>query len=183
MHEIIRLARLYTSLDDLEHYSDDPPGAAAAKGTEDAGATARRTRDSRAIRWTSSSPGGRDHHRRSPPTLRRLGMEFSAAVVESGRLRGKRRATNPRAGFPMRPTTEAPPPEAGTESVGLPGSPGVAEGEVFVVSGPRDFAGLPPRSGAGRPHHQSDLDPAVLHRPRGDHRKRWPALPRCSHRP
>ena len=32
----------------------------------------------------------------------------------------------------------------GTELSGIPGSPGIAEGQVFIVSGPQDFANFPP---------------------------------------
>lgn len=141
MHEIIRLARVYTSLDDLEHYQT--------------------TRLAKPMRRVLRALGRRLVERgvlREPMDLFFAREEdLDAAIAEDSEKRWRQLSEevsaekasweHARAQAPSWKLDETDPaPESpGQNSAmgGLPGSPGVVEGEVFTVSGPADFARFP----------------------------------------
>ncbi|MGC4016958.1 MAG: PEP-utilizing enzyme [Luteolibacter sp.] len=133
--EILRLARLYTQIDDLEHYQT--------------------TRLNLPLRRAIAHLGGRLHQRGlidQPMDL------FFAQIAEITALLThndegitsiiRSRKQSYEAARHREPTwvlgEEALPIEEGTEVLhGLPGSPGTAEGVIHHVRGPEDFAGFP----------------------------------------
>ncbi|MDA0765831.1 MAG: PEP-utilizing enzyme [Verrucomicrobia bacterium] len=142
IHEIIRLARIYTSLDDLEHYQTTRLAVPMRKGLRMLGQRlvergiladpmdiffAREVELDAAIAADDVS------------TWRAL----SGAVAREKASWEEARRRTP--GWePDAADGAVPAPVAGTELSGLPGSAGVVEGEVYIVSGPQDFAGFPP---------------------------------------
>jgi pyruvate,water dikinase len=141
MHEIIRLARVYTSLDDLEHYQTTRLAMPLRKGL--------RTLGQRLVeRGILAEPMDIFFAREA---------EIEAAIAADSPAKWQAFAANvarekqsweaararPPGWVPDGPELEHAPLEAGMEMAGLPGSPGVAEGEVYIVSGPQDFAGFP----------------------------------------
>lgn len=144
MHEIIRLARIYTSLDDLEHYQTTRLAMPLRKGLRTLGQRlvdrgilmepmdiffAREAEIDAAI--AADSP---------------MKWQAFASAVAREKQSWEVARSRPPGWVPDAAQAASAPPEAGTEMTGLPGSPGVAEGEVYIVSGPQDFAGFP-RSG------------------------------------
>jgi rifampicin phosphotransferase len=141
IHEIIRLARSYTSLDDLEHYQTTRLAVPMRKGLKMLGQRlvergiliepmdiffARKEEIEAAIAAESPSKW----------------KTFSSTIldVKASWLEAKQGAPS---WVPDAPEIEPSLLEAGTEMSGLPGSPGVAEGEVYLVTGPEDFAKFP----------------------------------------
>ncbi len=141
MHEIIRLARLYTGLDDLEHYQTTRLALPFRKGLlmlgqrlVERGVLA----DPSDIFFAREIEITEAIERENP----RHWLEFAAAV--SGRKESWELATRQSPTWvPDAPATELSALVAGAEMSGLPGSPGIVEGEVFVVNGPQDFAAFP----------------------------------------
>ncbi len=141
MHEILRLARIYTSLDDLEHYQTTRLAMPLRKGLRTLGQRlvdrgilaepmdiffAREAEIDAAI--AADSPA--------------KWQAFAVNVAREKKSWEAARARHP-GWVPDGEEAASAPLEAGTEMAGLPGSPGVAEGEVYIVSGPQDFAGFP----------------------------------------
>ncbi|NNM29027.1 MAG: phosphoenolpyruvate synthase [Akkermansiaceae bacterium] len=141
MHELIRLARVYTSLDDLEHYQTTRLTVPLRKGLKalgqrlvDRGILAEpldvffaRMDDITAAVTADTADGW---------------AEFSALVAREKKSWEEARNESP-GWVPDAPAAKGEAPEAGTDFTGLPGSPGVTEGTVFIVSGPHDFAECP----------------------------------------
>lgn len=137
-YEILRLARVYTSLDDLEHYQTTRLTPALRRGLRELG---RRL----VARGILADP--------MDVFFARLG-ELDAAVAADddarwGTLAAAVRTEKAayladRARTPEWVLGEAVRvPESGDYLSGLPGSPGTAEGPVFRVLGPDDFARFP----------------------------------------
>lgn len=141
MHEILRLARVYTSLDDLEHYQTTRLAIPLRRGLRALGGRlvamgvladpmdlffARERELAEAIK--ADEPG----------VWQRLAE--AAAVAKASWLEAAGRAPG---WVPEEVPAGFAPADPGARLTGLPGSPGLAEGEVFVVSGPQDFAAFP----------------------------------------
>jgi pyruvate,water dikinase len=141
MHEVIRLVRLYTGLDDLEHYQTTRLALPFRKGLLMLG---RRLTERGILAEAGDIFFAREKEithaieRESP----RQWLDFASAVAERKESWEQARRQSP-AWTPDEPFIEAATPEAGAMMAGLPGSPGVVEGEVFVVTGPQDFAAFP----------------------------------------
>ena len=141
MHEVIRLARLYTGLDDLEHYQTTRLAVPLRKGLQMLG---RRLVE----RGILSEPMDIFFAREADITAAIAAddplrwAEFSTATAAAKTSCQQARQRTP-GWFPDAPAAEAQVPKPGTEISGLPGSPGVVEGQVFVVTGPQDFAAFP----------------------------------------
>ena len=142
VHEVIRLARLYTSLDDLEHYQTTRLGVPLRKGLRALG-------QKLVERGILADPMdvffAREAELQSAIAADKLQKwtALSLAIAERKASWEEARSRTP-GWVPDAGNTDACRPEAGTELSGLPGSPGLAEGEVFVVTGPQDFAKFPP---------------------------------------
>ncbi len=141
LYEVIRLARVYTGLDDLEHYQTTRLAQPLRKGLKMLG--------QRLVqRGILSEPMDIFFAREA---------DISAAVAADDPLRWAELTTaisTAKASWedarhrtpgwcPDAPPTECVVSEPGSELAGLPGSPGVITGRVFVVSGPQDFALFP----------------------------------------
>jgi phosphohistidine swiveling domain-containing protein/ATP-dependent protease HslVU (ClpYQ) peptidase subunit len=139
-HEILRLTRIYTSLDDLEHYQTTRLALPMRRGLRELGARLVR-RDvldepedvffARRQQLDDAIAAGTDAQWR----------ELAAAVRRQKAAYAADRARTPE--WTLGESTAATP--AATEDflTGLPGSPGVAEGPVFVARGAEDFARFP----------------------------------------
>ena len=141
MHETIRLARLYTGLDDLEHYQTTRLALPFRKGLLMLG---QRLVERGVISEPSDTFVAREQEitdaiaRENP----RHWLEFAAAVLE--RKTSWELAAGQSPGWePDECETKVSALETGAVMTGLPGSPGTMEGEVFVVTGPQDFASFP----------------------------------------
>lgn len=141
VHEVIRLARIYTALDDLEHYQT--------------------TRLAMPLRKALGTLGQRLVERGI--LMEPLDIFFAreadleAAIASDSPLKWQaitRTVTSEKASWeearirtprwiPDAPDPGSDPAGDGPDMPGLPGSPGMAEGEVYIVSGPQDFAGFP----------------------------------------
>jgi phosphohistidine swiveling domain-containing protein len=142
VHEVIRLARIYTSLDDLEHYQTTRLAVSMRKGLKALG-------QKLVERGVLAEPMDIFFARMpeidsaiaadSPPKWKALSIAIAGEKASWEDARSK-----PPGWVPDAPESNSAIPEAGTELSGLPGSPGIAEGEVFVVTGPQDFAKFPP---------------------------------------
>ena len=141
MHELIRLARIYTSLDDLEHYQTTRLAMPLRKGLRTLG---QRLVDRGILAEPMDLFFAREAEIEAAIAADSLvkWQAFAAAVAREKQSWEAARARPP-GWVPEAPEVEHAPLEAGTEMAGLPGSPGVAEGEVYIVSGPQDFAGFP----------------------------------------
>ena len=141
MHELIRLARLYTGLDDLEHYQTTRLAVPLRKGLQMLGSRL-------VVRGILSEPMDIFFAREADITAALAAddplrwAEFSTATAAAKTSCQQARQRTP-GWFPDAPAAEAQVPKPGTEISGLPGSPGVVEGQVFVVTGPQDFAAFP----------------------------------------
>lgn len=141
MHELIRLARLYTGLDDLEHYQTTRLAVPLRKGLQMLGSRL-------VVRGILSEPMDIFFAREAAITAAIAAddplrwAEFSTATA-AAKTSCQQARQRPPGWFPDAPAREAYAPEPGTEISGLPGSPGVVEGQVFVVTGPQDFAAFP----------------------------------------
>jgi len=172
--ELIGLVRTYTALDDLEHYETARLTLLIRRGLralgeqlQECGIVAepmdvffaraaeltQAIADDDASRWAS------------------LAAEIRQA--KRAYLASRERAPAWVWGAPEAPT-------AGAALSGIPGSPGIAEGTVFVVRSADDF-GRFPRGAVLVARHQSRLDRAFSARQRRRHRERRPALSRRRH--
>lgn len=141
MHELIRLARLYTSLDDLEHYQTTRLAVPLRKGLRmlgqrlvERGVLA----DPMDIFFAREAALTGCLSASCPSAWGRLAADVAAEKASWEEAR----RTSP-GWVPDVPSVACPVSAAGTEMAGLPGSPGMAEGEVYLVSGPQDFAKFP----------------------------------------
>ncbi|MGK0189256.1 MAG: phosphohistidine swiveling domain-containing protein [Verrucomicrobiales bacterium] len=141
MHEIIRLARIYTSLDDLEHYQTTRLAMPLRKGLRMLGQKLVERgilRDPMDLFFARESEIDAAIAADSPSKW----QAFSNAIAgEKASWEAARRRVP--GWVPDAPESEPSAPEAGAEMSGLPGSLGIAEGEVYIVSGPEDFATFP----------------------------------------
>jgi pyruvate,water dikinase len=141
MHEILRLARIYTSLDDLEHYQTTRLAVPLRKGL--------RTLGQRLVdRGILAEPMDIFFAREAEidaAIATDSPVKWQAFTVNVAREKKSWEAARARhpGWVPDGEEAAGAPLEAGTEMAGLPGSPGVAEGEVYIVSCPQDFAGFP----------------------------------------
>jgi len=136
--EILRLARVYTSLDDLEHYQTTRLTLVLRRGLRELGLRlvkrgvltepmdiffARQEQIQRAVDADNAA----------------VWTEFASQLSsqKADYLRDKARKPDWVLGASAKPE------EAQGSLSGLPGSPGVAEGPVFLVLGPEDFARFP----------------------------------------
>jgi pyruvate,water dikinase len=137
-HEIIRLARAYTSLDDLEHYQTTRLTLPFRKGARELG---RRLY----VRGVVQEPMDVffAHVKELDKAVAANSDELWRALA--GKIREEKQAY-------LRARERAPEwvlgaaaaePVAGRTLTGLPGSPGEAEGPVFLVHGMEDFMGFP----------------------------------------
>lgn len=141
MHEIIRLARVYTSLDDLEHYQTTRLALPLRKCLR---ALGQRLVELGVLTDPMDVFFAREHvlAQAIASDDPRQWREFSAAVATA---KASWQAAVERApGWePDTPAATFVAADPGAELAGHPGSPGLAEGVVFVVSGPQDFAAFP----------------------------------------
>ncbi len=138
LHEVIRLARLYTELDDLEHYQTarllrpmrrglDALGASlVAKGGIDQPSDIFFAREA-----ALSSAIARDeacvwHDLRQGIAANKRAYELSRQQAPAWTLGGAEERA-----------------DLSNTLTGVPGSPGLAEGPVFIVHSPEDFAAFP----------------------------------------
>ncbi len=142
VHELIRLARIYTGLDDLEHYQTTRLSVPLRKGVRALG-------ERLVERGVLAEPMDIFFALES-----QIDAAFEADSVEGWQALAttitrekasweRANATTP-GWVPDAPSVSSETPVIGTELSGIPGSPGIAEGQVFIVSGPQDFANFPP---------------------------------------
>jgi rifampicin phosphotransferase len=137
-HEIIRLARAYTSLDDLEHYQTTRLTLPFRKGAREMG---RRLY----VRGVVEEPMDvffahvMDLDEAVAADADKLWRDLAQKIREEKQayLHARKRAPE----WILGATAAAP--VAGHTLSGLPGSPGEAEGPVFLVHGMEDFMGFP----------------------------------------
>ncbi len=141
VYETLRLTRIYTSLDDIEHYQTTRLNVPVRKGLRALG-------ERLVARGFLGEPMDICFARES---------EIDTAVAddtqEAWRIVADRVEENKVSWQAARARTPSWTPDmqtdasdaggTGTDLVGIPGSPGVEEGEVFIVSGPEDFAAFP----------------------------------------
>jgi pyruvate,water dikinase len=141
--ELIRLARTYTVLDDLEHYETTRINPLAHRGALALG---------RLLRGLGVLELESDVFYLDKPSLAALVADPSEAQQARCRevaVANKRSFEQARKRTPdwSRGTSVDAPPEASAKvHRGLPGSPGRATGPCFVVHGPEDFGRFPPRA-------------------------------------
>ena len=141
IHEIIRLARSYTSLDDLEHYQTTRLAVPIRKGLKTLGQRLVERgilMDPMDIFFARGAEIEAAIAADSPSKWK----AFSSAIVEVKASWTEAKNGSP-GWVPDAPEIKSSFPKAGTEMSGLPGSPGVSEGEVHIVTGPEDFARFP----------------------------------------
>jgi phosphohistidine swiveling domain-containing protein len=135
VHEVIRLARVYTALDDLEHYQTTRLTLPLRRGLRAIG-----ERLVRAGALTDASDVYFIPLRILDAAMREQRLEaIPAAVAEhkQGYEAARQRIPDWVHGEHEEPDTNV------NALKGLGGSPGVIEGAVFVVNGPEDFARFP----------------------------------------
>jgi phosphohistidine swiveling domain-containing protein len=141
MHEMIRLARNYTSLDDLEHYQTTRLAMPMRKVLMTLG---QRLVDRGVLNDPMDLFFAREAEIEAAIAADdpAIWSEFTRTVaLEKSSWEDARRHAP---GWePNAAESESTPPEAGTKMTGHPGSPGVAEGEVYIVTGPEDFVDFP----------------------------------------
>lgn len=137
MHELLRLARAYTTLDDVEHYQTTRLTLPLRRGLAELGhRLVRRGVMSEAMDVFFCRQAALDEAiRREDAGL----WDRLAAAVRAE----KAAYLAHRAAPPTWVLGEAHDAAAEGDLTGLPGSPGVAEGEVYLVNSPDDFAGFP----------------------------------------
>jgi pyruvate,water dikinase len=140
MHEIIRLARLYTSLDDLEHYQTTRLALPLRKGLQKLGERLH-------LRDIIDEPMDIffAHEAEIEQAIERNDCAewkaFSQRVRE--RKQSWRGAMEKTPGWEPNASTAPHEDIAGAELRGTPGSPGIAQGPVCMVYSPQDFATFP----------------------------------------
>ena len=136
--ELLRLARTYTSLDDLEHYQTTRLTLPMRKGLRELGhrltrrGVVREPMDVFFARLDALDAAIRNDRDEEWTALGKKIAEEKQAYLEH-------RAAPP----PWTLGESAPRPAAAGALTGLAGSPGVAEGEVFLVLSPEDFPRFP----------------------------------------
>lgn len=141
MHEMIRLARNYTSLDDLEHYQTTRLAMPMRKGLR---ALGQRLVDRGVLSDPMDIFFAREAEIEAAITADdpAIWSELTRTVALEKSSWEEARLHAP-SWEPDAPESEITRPEEGTEMTGHPGSPGVAEGEVYIVTGPEDFVDFP----------------------------------------
>lgn len=140
MHEIIRLARLYTSLDDLEHYQTTRLALPLRKGLQKLGERLH-------LRDVLDEPMDIffAHEEEIEQAIER--NEIGEWKEFSQRVRDRKQSWCVAIGKTpsWEPNADEAPQEvaAGAELRGTPGSPGIAQGPVCMVHSPQDFAAFP----------------------------------------
>jgi len=138
-HELLRLARAYTTLDDVEHYQTTRLTLPLRKGLAELGHRLVRRgvlddpMDVFFCRFTAL-----DEAIRADDNARWDELAASVRANKAGYL--QQRDTTPAW---VLGEDHVPAEDKGDGLAGLPGSPGCAEGEVFLVLSPDDFAGFP----------------------------------------
>jgi pyruvate,water dikinase len=138
-HELLRLARVYTSLDDLEHYQTTRLSLPLRKGLRELG--------SRLVqRGVLEEPMDIffGHWKQIDGVVRcndgERWKEFSQSIRQQKAEYLKDKSRKPDWNLDQSVAEE---PASGDVLTGLAGSPGQAEGAVFLVLGPDDFARFP----------------------------------------
>ena len=137
-HEILRLARAYTGLDDTEHYQTTRLTLPLRKGLRELGERLGRRgvlEEPMDVFFARAAPLDAAVHSDDLVHWRELSEAVYREKAEY--LRDKARTPEWVLGEPR---AEA---AAGDEFKGLPGSPGQAEGPVFIVLDPDDFSRFP----------------------------------------
>jgi pyruvate,water dikinase len=137
MHELLRLARAYTTLDDVEHYQTTRLTLPLRRGLAELGhRLVRRGVLAEAMDVFFCRQAALDEAIRRDDAG--LWDELAAAVRAEKAAYLEHRAAPPAwvLGEESRAAAEG-------DLTGLPGSPGVAEGEVYLVASPDDFAQFP----------------------------------------
>jgi pyruvate,water dikinase len=137
-HEVIRLARSYTSLDDLEHYQTTRLNLPLRRGLRELGQRL-------VARGVIADP--MDIFMARITQIREAvaaGSDSAWATLGEATRRQKAAYLADAAREPEWVLGQAPEAKsAGDSLTGLPGSPGEAEGTVFLVLGPDDFPKFP----------------------------------------
>jgi len=138
-HELIRLVRVYTALDDLEHYQTMRLSPVMRRGLRALGrriGPATGCEDPLDIYFARRAQISAALVAGTPVALRALGAQIRVQKEAWQRDRGRTPD--------WEPGCAAATPAAGTAALkGLPGSPGCAAGPVRMVRGPDDFADFP----------------------------------------
>jgi pyruvate,water dikinase len=135
--EILRLGRAYTSLDDLEHYQTTRLTLPLRRGLRELGG--------RLVQRRVLSEPMDIFFAHRQQIADAIGQDDDAGwnkFTEAVRSQ-KENYLRDKARKPEWTLGESKSPECGDCLSGLPGSPGQAEGEVFLVLGPDDFARFP----------------------------------------
>ncbi|MFH0945778.1 MAG: PEP/pyruvate-binding domain-containing protein [Planctomycetota bacterium] len=141
-HELVRLARLYTSLDDLEHYQTTRLTPALRRGLRALG-------EHLVKRGVLAEPmevffAHEEQMERALTEDSRVGWSlFTTQVRENREAYLADRARRPEWILGQGDAAGHAPAERGDVLTGLAGSPGVAEGPVFLVLVPDDFVAFP----------------------------------------
>jgi pyruvate,water dikinase len=137
-HEIIRLCRLYTNLDDLEHYQTTRLTPPLRRGLIELGSRLKRL-------CVVDDPldvfmAGEAALDKAIASENDEGWDKLRAIIQANKSSfAQAQATEPAwtlEEHPAAPATEG-------QLTGIPGSAGIAEGAVYRVEGPEDFAGFP----------------------------------------
>lgn len=137
-NELIRLVRAYTALDDLEHYETFRLMPVFRRALREFGKriqTATHIADPMDVYFARRSQIDEALRTGTSDAMRQLGNR----ILEQKNVWQKDRQRTPSWEFGRE--AEATP--GRNELKGLPGSPGIAEGEIWIVNGPEDFAGFP----------------------------------------
>lgn len=136
--ELVRLARTYTSLDDIEHYQTTRLTLPLRRGLRELGhRLVRRGVLAEPMDVFFAQAAELDAAIRSDDNERWDALARAVRKAKTTYLERARRTPAWELG-----TAEAPPAAEGALA-GLPGSPGVAEGPAYLVLSPEDFAGFP----------------------------------------
>ncbi len=168
--EVLRLARAYTALDDLEHYQTTRLNPPFRRSIEALG---------QRLAGDGVLAQGDDVFFLRKTTLDRLirrEITSAEASQEARTLREEYLAA--RASSPRWTLGEEDAPVAAGALRGLPGSPGVAEGKAVVVHEPRGLRSRSRRFGARHSDDQSGVDASVLRSSSRRDRERRSTLPR-----
>ncbi len=138
LQELVRLARLYTELDDLEHYQTARLGPLLRRAVQALGvslADRLPLPDPLDLFFAREDALARAIAADGPATWQELGTAIAAA---------KRDYARQQATSPVWSLAEAPEPTVAEDALrGIPGSPGRATGPAYVVRSPEDFAACP----------------------------------------
>ncbi len=139
LQELVQLARLYTELDDLEHYHTARLGPLLRRAVRALG-------ESLADRLALTDPLDL-FFAREDGLAQAIAADQPARWQELGAMiaAAKRDYVRQRASSPVWSLADAPEPVAAADALrGIPGSPGQASGPAYVVRSPEDFAACPP---------------------------------------